>query len=420
MYLKVIGENSNKNKMKKYLSVLILVLLFGSCQKVKDILPKKNLLSFEFENSYGGDSGNVPESIIQTNDGGILLSGYSSSSGNTGTKASGSSGNRDCWVVKVDAKGTQLWDKTYSFYPYKDGDSYLKKVIQTKDNGFLIGGESSWAAELMKITSSGELLWSFNNDYDDAYDLDFSDVLELEDGNILLIGVTSNFFGQNESNVFIKLSPSGKRIWSQKYTGRGKLYSTIAFELGLGKVQCFSNTTEINDDNVKSFSFQIESNGTISNQNEILNSTQIIDVVQTSKNIFTLMLYSLGKQSEDLYNYKFLTYDNNLSKVISEKSLSVKSRDFIKIRQTDSNKIVVAGNHYNGYDSDVLISSYDANFNLLSEDFYGGDNNDYIKDILVRQNKCSVLSQSFSKQNTGNKKSKLYGECDFWLLKFNY
>ncbi|UOQ75122.1 hypothetical protein [Hymenobacter cellulosilyticus] len=51
-------------------------------------------------------------SILPTSDGGFLLVGVSTS-GATGDKTQPARGGLDYWVVKVDANGTKLWDKTF-------------------------------------------------------------------------------------------------------------------------------------------------------------------------------------------------------------------------------------------------------------------------------------------------------------------
>ena len=51
-------------------------------------------------------------SIVPSADGGYLLGGRSDS-GLGADKSEVSRGNRDYWVVKIDAAGNKLWDKTF-------------------------------------------------------------------------------------------------------------------------------------------------------------------------------------------------------------------------------------------------------------------------------------------------------------------
>ena len=58
----------------------------------------------QWNKTYGGPSDEVAYSVIQTKDGGYALAGYTNSFG---------AGGKDFWIVKVDTVGNQQWNKTY-------------------------------------------------------------------------------------------------------------------------------------------------------------------------------------------------------------------------------------------------------------------------------------------------------------------
>jgi hypothetical protein len=76
--------------------------------------------------------------IIQTTDGGYLISGDSNSD-IAGNKTENSYGYSDFWIIRLDSTGNILWDKTLGGNSYDD----YPTAIQTTDGGFLIGGTSS-------------------------------------------------------------------------------------------------------------------------------------------------------------------------------------------------------------------------------------------------------------------------------------
>ncbi len=103
---------------------------------------------YEWTNLYGGADDDIAYSVIQTNDGGYLLAGVTSSFGN----------NRQQYIVKLDATGALQWEKTFGFTSIDEAFS----VIQTSDGGYAFVGSANDGAGnsmicLFKLTSSGEL-----------------------------------------------------------------------------------------------------------------------------------------------------------------------------------------------------------------------------------------------------------------------
>jgi hypothetical protein len=121
---------------------------------------------------------------LQTTDGGYIMTGYISSSDGT-----------NLWLVKTNATGIKLWEKTFGGY-YNDGGMSIK---QTVDGGYIIvGSTSSYGAGLsdvwlIKTDSSGIKQWdktfgSVDNDYGKS-------VQETTDGGFIIAGLTSSNIG---------------------------------------------------------------------------------------------------------------------------------------------------------------------------------------------------------------------------------
>ena len=92
----------------------------------------------QWQRTIGGSGQEHLACISRTLDGGYIVGG-SSSSGKSGDKTEGNFGNLDYWIVKLNASGTIEWQKTYG------GKSFdqLKTVEQTKDGGYILGGYSN-------------------------------------------------------------------------------------------------------------------------------------------------------------------------------------------------------------------------------------------------------------------------------------
>src|SRR5690349_19247055 len=81
-----------------------------------------------WDKSLGGSNDEDIQSLQQTSDGGYILGGYSQS-GINGDKTQANRGDLDYWVVKLDAAGNKLWDKTYG----GSGYDLMTSLQQTSD-----------------------------------------------------------------------------------------------------------------------------------------------------------------------------------------------------------------------------------------------------------------------------------------------
>ncbi|KPE48935.1 hypothetical protein, partial [Chryseobacterium indologenes] len=84
----------------------------------------------------GGKGLDEVEKMIPTKDGGVLIGIYSRSSVG-GSKKTENSGEGDYWMVKLDQNGKIEWEKNYG----GKGDDHLRTLALTS-TGYLIGGES--------------------------------------------------------------------------------------------------------------------------------------------------------------------------------------------------------------------------------------------------------------------------------------
>ena len=79
--------------MKKFTFILTLL-----------ILTPISLLAQGWQSTFGGSNDDVARDVLQTNDGGFVLVGYTQSFG---------AGNADVFLVKTDAQGNEQWSQTY-------------------------------------------------------------------------------------------------------------------------------------------------------------------------------------------------------------------------------------------------------------------------------------------------------------------
>lgn len=151
------------------------------------------------------------QSLIQTNDGGYALAGFIS--------ADGGLIDYDFWLVKTGSSGDMEWNRTYGGTDWDTATS----VVQTSDGGYaLAGATNSYGAGqsdiyLVKTDSTGNMMW--NRTYGGS-DTDFGQcVILTDDGGYVIAGSTDSYGAGNRDFWLIKTDASGNMQWNKTYGG---------------------------------------------------------------------------------------------------------------------------------------------------------------------------------------------------------
>ncbi len=129
----------------------------------------------EWQKTYGGQYSDILRSMEQTADNGYILAGYSNSPV-SGDKTEPHKGAGDYWIVKINDAGEIQWQKTYG----GNGDDQPYVIHQTKDGGYIVGGNSNSSNALtpqggivgngtdywvLKLDEQGGVIWSRTFDF---------------------------------------------------------------------------------------------------------------------------------------------------------------------------------------------------------------------------------------------------------------
>lgn len=188
----------------------------------------------DWQKNFGGSGSDFLQSIDLTNDGGFILAG-ASNSGKSFDKLDEAIGINDFWIIKLNAKGAQEWQKTIGGY----GQEKLHSIEQTRDGGYILGGTStsgksgdktdeSFGNEdcwIVKLDSKGKIEWQ--KSYGGKYVDELRSIEQTVDGGFI-VGAYSNspYSGNKEQENkgagdywVLKLDKEGVIEWQKTIGG---------------------------------------------------------------------------------------------------------------------------------------------------------------------------------------------------------
>ncbi len=374
--------------------------------------------------------------------------GGTSSSGKTGDKTDESFGNEDCWIVKLDAKGTIEWQKSY-------GGRYvdeLRSIEQTVDGGFIVGAYSNspysgnkeqenkgngdyW---VLKLDKEGAIEWqkTIGGDQDDhlyvahqTYDKGY------------IIGGNSNSSSSNDKS---KSNREGTDIWVLKLDENGEIVWQETYDFG--KVDILTSLVE-NDDH--SFLIGGYAKGNIAFRTDKSEKIQegIDDYIALKINEKGEELWSriLGSNGEDVLKKVIETRDggylmagtsnpypvtlnaNNGSGLNSLSQYTEPNKDVQNAKNEVNNEISKVANDVNKEINDTTNSltqkgkdalgmKEDSRFKLGAGDTNNGINLPSLGDGNTGSNNGTSANQQKKQPASRDKKDNL-GSNDFWVVK---
>ena len=152
----------------------------------------------EWEKTFGGSAGDMGKEVQRTSDGGYILGGMTESSG---------AGGYDFWLIKTDSSGNEEWsntfggaddDEAFSVLQTSDGGYVLTGKTRPTEDG-------KWDAWLVKTDSNGNEEW--NKTFGGADDDEVFSVLQTSDGRYILAGKTYPPGSDSVDAWLVKLGP---------------------------------------------------------------------------------------------------------------------------------------------------------------------------------------------------------------------
>ena len=340
-------------------------------------------LKLDWQTSWGGNSYDLNYELLQTEDGGFLAYGYSDS---TDIEGLPNKGSRDAIIIKYDKDGNLMWQTSWGG---NDSDEFYY-VYQTEDDGFLafayslstdiegLPNKGSGDAIIIKYDKDGNLMWQTSwggNDSDEFYY-----VYQTEDGGFLASGYSKSTDIEGLPNkgyydaIIVKYDKDGNLMWQTSWGGNDYDYIRQLLSTEDGGFLAFgsSRTTDIEG---------------LPNKGE---SDAII--IKYDKDGNLMWQTSWGGNAYDEFDYVYQTKDGSF--LASAYSWS-----------TD-----IEGLPHKGF-GDAIIVKYDKDGHLMWQTSWGGNSDDYIKQLLSTKDGSFLASGYSHSSNIEGLPNKGYGDA---------
>jgi hypothetical protein len=432
------NNESHVNMKRNILATLFFTFSFflATCQP-----------TIQWQKSLGGTDAEYAYSLQQTNDGGFIVAGRSSSNN---ADVSGNHGGDDFWVVKLNNTGAIEWQKSLG------GSNYdaARSIQQTNDGGYIVVGDSYsndgdvsgnhgnvdlW---VVKLTNYGIIEWQESlggSGYDNA-----SSIQQTNDGGFVVAGTSfsndgdvSGNHGLDDSWV-VKLSSIGAIEW-QKSLGGTDGEATFSIQQTIDGGYILAGNSNSNDGDVSgnqgltdSWVIKLSSIGTIEWQKTIGGTgyDAANSILQTNDGGYVVAGTSNSNDGDVSGNHggfdDWIVKLSSLGTIEWQKSLGGSAEDFaFAIQHSNDGGYIVAG-HSTSNDGDVSGSNGFTDYwavKLTSEGAIqwqkslGGSGIDKAYS-LQQTNDGGYIVSGASNSNDGDVSGN-QGSHDFWVVKLN-
>ncbi|WP_350289419.1 hypothetical protein [uncultured Croceitalea sp.] len=443
--------------MKRIVYCLAILFVF-SCTKDKYRLEDlESVQQIAWVKNFGGSGNESPRSIIQTLDGGYAVLGFTDST--DGDLVSKNLNVNDYWLLKLDVDGNMQWQRTYG----GSKDDQGQQVIQTSDGGYAITGyamsddgdgsnnegfHDNW---ILRLDASGDILWekSFGfSGHDHSYD-----IVETPDGGLFFSGfldvTSSNGEGSTGKSSGLtrhgvgefwgtRLDADGNILWRKFFGGSNndRSFGVInAYDGGF----ILSGASESDDFDISnskgSYDFwvvKVDKNGNFEWEQSFGGTgiDQSYDITKTSDGNYVLVGNTFSSDTQVTKNNGesdiWLIKINDAGELIWQHSYGGSSFDAAhSVNLTSSGGFLISGNSrssdkdasVNQGENDFWMLTIDQNGKILREFSLGGTDLDFAYDAIQTSDGSIMLVGETASSNFPKIDHK--GGMDLVVLKIN-
>ena len=408
---------------KSVIIKLLLCLILISFLSVDYASGENKGNAITWDKTFGGNSDDMGFSIIQTENGGYAIAGYTilprrekkdDWRSKLGYIILEKSKKQDFWIIKLDKNGNMEWDETFG----GEETDVARSIIQTKDGGYIIAGfiwtvyASKQDICVIKLDENGNIEWEKTFDKDE-HDIAYS-IIQTKDGGYAIAGGTGKRFWGEVNCWIMKLDAKGNMEWDNNFGGIGwdEIYSIIQTKGGgfIAAGSAWSKGAGRGDVCVvkldrKGYLVWIKTFGG-SDYDEARS------IIQTGDGGYTVAGFTVSEDTGDR-NVWIIKLDKNGNKVW-DRTFGGTSEDWANsIIQTKDRGYMVAGwtSSMGAGKTDVWIIKLNKRGDLVWDRTFGGSEDDEAHSIIQTEDGGYAVA--------GWTESKGAGNADVWVIKLD-
>ncbi|PSR55162.1 hypothetical protein AHMF7605_17435 [Adhaeribacter arboris] len=414
-----------------------------------------------WDKTIGGNSEDYLYSSQSTRDGGIIVGGMSYSS-KTFDKSENNKGGWDYWIVKLKADGSKEWDKTIG----GNSDDYFRSVQQTRDGGYILGGSSysNKSSDKSSPSKGGQDYWvvKLNAKGDKVWDKtiggsnweEFQYVQQTQDGGYILLGHSSSGLSADKSQAskggydywIVKLKADGSRDWDKTLGSREDDWATSIRQTknggyvvaGYSAANISGDKSQDSKGNYDYWVVGLNADGskawdrTIGGDNGDIPTS----VRQTSDGGYIIGGYSNSGISEDKTQASKGGNDYWIVKLKADgskewdKTIGSNSDDILtSLQQNSDDSYILGGNSTSGISgnktqankggNDYWVVKLNTDGSIAWDKTIGGNGDDNFSSVLQLSDGNFLLGGFSYTNKNGDKSEKSKGGYDYWVVKLD-
>lgn len=336
--------------------------------------------SLDWQKSFGGNGSDQLISLKITTDAGFILGGSSTSDSKIvddkpNLKKDPCYGNEDFWILKLNAKGDEEWQKTFGGF----AQDYLVEVILTKDKGYLLAGSSASGKNgnketlgygaldfwIIKLDPKGKLEWqkSFGGLYND----ELKSVIQTHDGGFLIGGYSNSPFSGTKledskgANDFwiIKTDKEGNEEWQKTIGSRyDDQLATVLQDSEHNYIVAGSTNDKNEGKNKDMLVLKLDDKGEIlwKENYDFSDKDVLTTIIPSNDNTYVIGGYIEKKSKKDKKNTNYLIFKiNDKGESLWDNEIESQANDILrKVIETRDGGYLLSGTRKNKGSSDFL------------------------------------------------------------------
>ena len=376
-----------------------------------------------WDKTFGGSSEDMGFSIIQTENGGYAIAGYTildrekrkdTWRAKLGYIELTEEKKQDFWIIKLDKNGNMKWDETFG----ENNPDVANSIIQTRDGGYAVAGfiwtiyagkQDIW---IIKLGENGNKEWEKTFD-GDKNDVAYS-IIQTEDGGYAIAASTGIKLWGEDNCWVIKLDAKGNMEWDNNFGGTNwdEIYSIIqtkdgnfittgcVWSKGAGRGDVRVAKLDKRGDLIWDKTFGGSEND------------EAYSVIQTDDEGYAIAGFTVLEDTGDR-DFWVIKLDKEGNKVWDRTFGGTSEEWANSIIQNKNGNYLVAGwtKSMGEGKTDVWIVKLDKRGNLIWDKTFGGSENDEAHSIIQTEDEGYAV--------VGWTKSKGAGKADVWVIKLD-